>query len=139
MALGSRGATEILQAAKDLEHGGEPGFAEAYSEAFMRPKSEMCVCVHIAVEADLFGLFEGSRVLAGRNLNHIDISIFCASDGQIERVLLTKLHTISSPFLMVIFSPLSSTVVSFVASRGKATEDCSRAPSMKLRIISTST
>ena len=81
-ALGSGCTAEILHAAEDLEHGREPGLAKAYSQAFMRPESEMCVRIHITVKADLFGLFESGRVLAGGNLSYIDISIFCPSFNQ---------------------------------------------------------
>lgn len=136
-ALGSGGTTEVLHTGEDLEHGREPGLADTYSQAFMRSEPEVCVCIHITVEADLFGLFEDGRILAGRNLSYIHISIFCPGfTSQLEGSL-TKLHTICSPSFRVIFSPLSSMVVSFVASRGNATDDCSRAPSMKLHIIST--
>lgn len=66
--LGSRGAADILQSCDNFEHGRETSLAETDAKALMRPESKVGVCTHITVEPDLFGLFEGGRVLAGRNL-----------------------------------------------------------------------
>lgn len=66
--LGSRGTTDILQSYDNLEHGSETSLAEANAKTLMRPESKVGVCIHITVKLDLFGLFEGGRVLAGRNL-----------------------------------------------------------------------
>lgn len=102
----------------------------------MRTKAEVGILAQVSVEADLFGVWPCLGVMACGDLDRwtvLDLGIF--------RVLgtskPTRLRKMLSPAFRLICSPLSSMVVGFETSRGSATEDRMRPPSMKLSKVST--
>lgn len=68
LTLASRSPTEVIQPSDDLEHGRKTGLAETNTQALMGSESKVCVGLHVTVQLDLFGFFEGHRVFACRDL-----------------------------------------------------------------------
>jgi len=68
VALSTGCPTEVVQSSNNLEHGSECKLADAVSEALVRPKAEVHVRVHVAVQPDLVRLREGGRIRGGGDL-----------------------------------------------------------------------
>lgn len=68
VALGSRGAANIIQSPKNLEHSGKCKRAHFNTQAFMRTEAEVSVQAHITIKTDLVGIGERNRIAACNNL-----------------------------------------------------------------------
>lgn len=68
MALETRGATDIIQSSKNLEHSGKCKRAHFNTQAFMGTEAKVGVQTHITVQTDLVGIGERNRITACNNL-----------------------------------------------------------------------
>lgn len=68
VTLGSRGTTEVVQLAQNLEHSRQRNGAHLYSQALVRTKAKVGVQAHITIKTDLVRVREGDRITACDNL-----------------------------------------------------------------------